>query len=296
MFREFFTKQSPILGLLGMGGGIARGGGVIPFEATGGTKTTHGIYTIHVFDGPGTFTVSKSEKNCDILLVAGGGGGTLEGGGGGGAGGAGGLIFIPASHPDSLLTPGTYSITVGGGGNGGHYQPNPGFLGTGGGNTTLTTSNPLGPLTALGGSYGDDSGGGSGGGASSSTTQPGVQTTSPQIPAKSRTHGFGNPGAGGVGPEPQGYRAGGGGGAATAGLHGNQGGQGGDGKPAPSMSASFAPLDPHGAYSKGGRGGTRGGHGGNATGYGGGGGGGSDEPIIKGRDGTPGSAAIAYET
>ena len=41
MFDKFFKKESPILGVLGLGGGIARsagGGGLTPISATGGTK------------------------------------------------------------------------------------------------------------------------------------------------------------------------------------------------------------------------------------------------------------------
>ena len=42
--------------------------------ATGGTKTTHGIYTVHSFtSGTTTWTPDRS-GNVDILLVAGGGG------------------------------------------------------------------------------------------------------------------------------------------------------------------------------------------------------------------------------
>ena len=301
MLEKFFTKQSPILGLLGLGGGISRGSGVVPFDASGGTKTTHGIYTIHVFEGAQSFTVNKGEKQCDILLVAGGGGGTGngdQGGGGNGGGGGGGLIFIPASNSTSLLTPGTYTFAVGSAGEGGAAQPNPGFIGTQGGDTTLTTSNALGPLTALGGGYGQDPGGSGGGaGAGANGATEGTQPFNPTIPANSRTFGFGNDSGQGMGNEPQGYRGSGGGGAGAAGTPGAQGGQGGTGKPAPSMSASFAPLNPHGAFSEGGNGGARGeGTAVAATGYGGGGGGGSDSPGISGVDGTPGIAAIAYVT
>ena len=152
MLDKFFTKQSPILGLLGLGGGISRGSGVVPFDASGGTKSTHGIYTIHVFEGAQSFTVNKGEKQCDILLIAGGGGGTYHyhnGGGGHGGGGAGGLIFIPASNATSLLTPGTYTFAIGSGGNGGAAQPNPGDLGDPGGNSTITTSNALGSINCF---------------------------------------------------------------------------------------------------------------------------------------------------
>ena len=61
-------------------------------QATGGTITTNGSYTIHTFTTSGTFTVLSSALACDILVVAGGCGGIVgpcgcgfcyRGGGGG---------------------------------------------------------------------------------------------------------------------------------------------------------------------------------------------------------------------
>ena len=53
--------------------------------ATGGTETTSGDYKIHIFTGPGTFTVSgispcAAKQLGSYLVVAGGGGGGNEGG------------------------------------------------------------------------------------------------------------------------------------------------------------------------------------------------------------------------
>jgi hypothetical protein len=62
-----------------------------------------------------TFTI-KEELNCDILIVAGGGAGgrnRFQTGRAGGGGGAGGLIFLEKQN----LSPGTYNIIVGAGGN-----------------------------------------------------------------------------------------------------------------------------------------------------------------------------------
>ena len=63
-----------------MGGGGA-------FEATGGTVTTDGDYTVHTFTTSGTFSVSGGAGDCDAIFVGGGGGSGshVSGGGGGGA-------------------------------------------------------------------------------------------------------------------------------------------------------------------------------------------------------------------
>ena len=56
------------------------------FFATGGTKTVDGLYTVHVFNNPGTLSCSGSigPEDVEVLVVAGGGGGSSGGGGGGG--------------------------------------------------------------------------------------------------------------------------------------------------------------------------------------------------------------------
>src|SRR5210317_1533621 len=86
----------PIIGSFGAGSGRGygqRGGGGSPYiEATGGTITQDGDYTIHTFTGPGTFCVSKlaccsGDNEVSYMVVAGGGGGGDGRGGGGGAGG-----------------------------------------------------------------------------------------------------------------------------------------------------------------------------------------------------------------
>ena len=167
------------------------------FNASGGTKTTFGGYTIHAFTSSGTFTPAAAGL-VDILVVGGGGGsndgrfsneGTWDGGGG-----AGGLRYLTSQ----TVTAQAYTITIGAGGG----------KGANGGN-----SSGLG-ITSLGGGYGGESGsagaaGGSGGGGG------GDVATS----AGAGTSGQGN--AGGPGTDPGGNpyyeQAGGGGGAGEAG-------------------------------------------------------------------------------
>jgi len=55
--------------------------------ATGGTKTTSGLYTIHTFASSDSFVVNYGSINVDFLIVSGGGGGGGDRGGGGGGGG-----------------------------------------------------------------------------------------------------------------------------------------------------------------------------------------------------------------
>ena len=90
-----------------VGGG---GGGI---SATGGTIATVGNYTVHTFETSGSFTVNSVSDNAtaEVLVVAGGGGGAHWYAGGGGGGG----VVYAASVP---IQEGTYSITVGNGGNG----------------------------------------------------------------------------------------------------------------------------------------------------------------------------------
>lgn len=130
----------------------------------------------------------------DILLVAGGGGsdgGRTNGPGGNGSpgAGAGGVVYL-VSVPNSVLTPGSYTIVVGAGGNSG---PADGGA-TKGGDSTF--ANPGGTLlTALGGGTGfmhspnaPSQQGGSSGGASASSSPPfgpALQPTQPQNPAYS---------------------------------------------------------------------------------------------------------------
>ena len=108
-------KESPILSLLGMGGGAGSNlvsGNV--FEASGGTVTTSGDYTYHTFPAPGTFTVVGSGPVEMAVIGGGGGGGGADGSNGpdkGKPGGSGGGAIV-----EVLVTEGNYTITIGGGG------------------------------------------------------------------------------------------------------------------------------------------------------------------------------------
>ena len=100
-------------------------------SASGGNATlTDGDYKIHVFTGPGTFTVNAAgvggadNTNVDYLVQAGGGGAGSQYGGAGGAGGTRAsdqLYSGPGAAVNTGITvPATgYPITVGGGGPGG---------------------------------------------------------------------------------------------------------------------------------------------------------------------------------
>lgn len=82
-------------------------------SATGGTITTDGQYRIHTFTSSGTFTVTTvsggGSADFQVLVVGGGGaGGMYLGGGGGGGAMLEQVVNLPA---------GTYTVTVGAGGN-----------------------------------------------------------------------------------------------------------------------------------------------------------------------------------
>ena len=148
-----------------------------PFNASGG-DVANGLapgngYKYHTFSNSGSFTVSANTKNVQVLVVAGGGGGGSNNNGGtdGGAGGGGGGVALTngATIP---VSPGTYNITVGGGGAGGNApgteNNNPGCRsknapfggnsGNNGGNSVFGAGSPSAiQITAIGGG-----GGGSG--------------------------------------------------------------------------------------------------------------------------------------
>ena len=101
MFNEQHKKERPVLGLLGMGGGIARGGGAapVPISSSGG-NTSAGVapgngYHYHVWAYPNSsnFTMrlwgsaAHQSITVEVLVVGGGGRGHSWVAGGGGAGG-----------------------------------------------------------------------------------------------------------------------------------------------------------------------------------------------------------------
>jgi len=196
--------------------------------ATGGVITELGDWRIHRFNSSGTFTLSSligSSLHVEYLIVGGGGGGGMDMGGGGGGGG-----FLSGKH---VLTPGSYTITVGAGGTGapaagtngqpvGHQYTIPA---TAGGNSSFNG------LTAIGGGFGGSSyrgytpgiaggNGGSGGGASGYNDNAGT------FNGGSGTSGQGFRG----GNSTAAYYSGGGGGAAAQGTDSTARANGGAGK------------------------------------------------------------------
>lgn len=174
-------------------------------QATGGTVSYSGEYTIHTFtSGTTTFTPNVS-MNVEVLVVGGGGGGgsgyTSQNNGGGGGGG--GVIY----NSSFSVTASPVTVTVGGGG----------AANTAGGNSVF------GSLTAIGGGKGGGlipsvaggSGGSGGGGAPAGPTAGGAGTA-----------GQGYNGAAGNPSSP--YQGGGGGGAGETGNTDGLG-YGGDG-------------------------------------------------------------------
>jgi len=202
-------------------------------SATGGTVTTSGNDKIHTCTGDGTFSVASignsvgGGSKVSYLVVAGGAGGAGAGGAGGGAGGFREGIDSPVSsyttsplkNPAGLTisaSPGSYPVTVGGGGTGGDPHPSPGCnqKGDAGSNSVFST------ITSAGGGGGGSQGdanptartsgvaGGSGGGAGQMSYHPravvGAGNTPPVSPPQGNPGGQGNyagntPGSGGGG-------------------------------------------------------------------------------------------------
>lgn len=196
--------------------------------ATGGVITTVGEYRIHRFNSSSSFTISSlrsSSIEVEYLIVAGGGGAGMDMGGGGGGGGV--------LNGNTILSTGTYTVTVGAGGVGapaGSTSGQPAFhqftIGaTSGGNSSFNG------LTATGGgfgassyygytpNYGTPGNGGCGGGPSGysdGSTRSGGSGISGQ--------GFAGGGGGGQ------YYSGGGGGAGAVGTSSTARPDGGTGK------------------------------------------------------------------
>ena len=218
--------------------GLTATGGEISDYVDGNT-----VYRAHIFTSSGTFVVSDVGNQGSALeycVVGGGGGGgwthaIYTGGGGGGAGG---LRTNVSGHPLNggplVATTGTYTVTVGAGGQGGWGPGNKGAAGTdsefykqglsypntdfirgagggGGGNAA-----PPSPSTVNKGAQGNV-GGGSGGGTSTyfSPYAAGVVgTADPNHPEVSGYPGGNGPPGGGYGTI-----SGGGGGAGGAGAN-----------------------------------------------------------------------------
>ncbi len=264
------------------------------FSASGGSITNSGGYTYHSFTSSGTFSVSGSTKNMEVLIVAGGGGGGWHHGGGGGGGGV--------VHDTSLsVSPGSYSINVGAGGT----SPGPdntkgnqggdstafGLTASGGGGGGYVYDSTGGHPGGSGGGAGPDSGNSSSGGASdqtSHTNSSGTRTVYGNAGGSCSGHGSGTNGnGGGAGGAPGSSTAGSGiyiSGFANFGVGGYFAGGGGGGNNGTGGSGQ------HGG-GNGGNGGSHGYAGTANTGGGGGGGGGSNG---DGRAGGSGIVLIRY--
>lgn len=190
-----------------------KGEWTIPVYGLGGQISVitdnNNIYRVHSFTTPGTDTftvVGNGNLDIEYLIVAGGGGG--GGGYQGGGGGAGGLVTNVGGSP-FIISPGSYTVTVGAGGTGcrktGTNNP------TNGGDSSIGV---VGITTAIGGGRGASenpnnaaSTGGSGGGGAHGVS----------ITAASGTSGQGNSGGNGLSTGSE-FSGGGGGGAAGAGT------------------------------------------------------------------------------
>ena len=193
--------------------------GYTKVSASGGTESTTNApgHKTHTFTSDGTFTVTTPGL-VEYLVVAGGGGapGRDVGGGGGGGGVKTGTLLIPT---------GTYTITVGAGGQG-KYDNGSGvenLSGMKGGNSSIGTF-----VESIGGGGGRDfntdlpnndyEGGSGGGGAGITYLTPGLGIL-PQ----------GNEGGTGLPGTETAYGGGGGGGAGRRGRSAAEGRHGGDG-------------------------------------------------------------------
>tara|TARA_R110002012_G_scaffold14153_1_gene59226 strand:- start:133 stop:1167 length:1035 start_codon:yes stop_codon:yes gene_type:complete len=232
--------------VLGFGSG---GGGFASICASGGNTITEvGNYKIHIFTGPGTFTVNSLSSDpaadgLDYLVVAGGGGGTSSGGGAGGYRTSVDSSLVAASETG-------YPITVGaGGGPGGSTS-----VGTDGGNSialSITSAGGARGAAFSGGQPGYTGGSGSGGAGNPGGYPGGAGNTPPVSPSQ------GNAGGNSTSNSPLTWNnSGGGGGAGGAGAPSPGSSQGGAGSiahapvfgPAPQPFYAIAP----GYYSAGG--------------------------------------------
>ena len=233
MLDKFFKKESPILGLLGMGGGIARAASALgPLEITGASVTSYSnsTHTWIVQTTTNPITTNRGFDAADeveIVLVGGGGAGSSNLSGASGGGGGGGVVFVPKSKgPEIITAPGTYPITIGDGGTAGVWGATPS---NGGGHSQI--SSVAIPLLARGGGRGgggpNSQGGSGGGGDYSSNGGPGKQPT--DNPGVSGINQYGTPGR--RGRSSPNYKGGGGGGAGQGGPPDSSIVGGGDGIP-----------------------------------------------------------------
>ena len=111
----FGSSKAAILGAAGGAGG--------PIEATGGSITTSGDYTLHTFTSSGTFTVTAGSGDLWMVAVGAGGGsghgrydhtyGWYLAPGGGGGGGV--HERKIEEQPRDMATNNVYTVTIGAG-------------------------------------------------------------------------------------------------------------------------------------------------------------------------------------
>ena len=214
----YFERQGDLYNAPGVELGLTATGGVIS-DYTSGSD----VYRAHIFTSSGTFDVTAPGSfgdTVEYLVVAGGGGGGQQSGGGGGAGGLRTNVSGVQTDDSTPLTgatfpvtagPTSYTVTIGGGGNGSPANPtNP--AGPGGG--SRGTSSVFGSITSTGG----------GGGANNNTYDP-------NYPSIQITGGSG--GGGGCTASANARSGGAGNTPSVSPIQGHKGGSGGhDGGPA----------------------------------------------------------------
>ena len=158
--NQWHKKEHPLLSMLGLGGGAggqltaSSGGGVV--SATGGSTSSVGDYTLHVFTSPGNFVTSASTNgNIQFIMIGGGGSGGNDSSGGGVAG----AVLVGADVPVTASQ--TMAIAIGAGGEGqpGYCNPDTpanswNFTAPKAGGSDTTFAHPGGTVTAYGGSAG----------------------------------------------------------------------------------------------------------------------------------------------
>ena len=233
-------------------------------SASGGTETTSGNFKIHTFTGDGTFTVSAGgnaggSNTVSYVVVAGGGATIGYNSKGGGAGGYREGLGVNDSYTGSPLrnptgvpvtaSPGSYPITVGGGGTGGTSgYPSTATSSQKGSSSVFSTITSTGGGSGTGGSVSRPScvaNGGSGGNGATGNTPP-------VSPPQGNNGGSGGGGGAGEAGDTDGSGYGGDGvsseitGSAVvrAGGGGGGGGPGGDGGGGPSVGGSTPTFVP----------------------------------------------------
>ena len=183
-----------------LGFGSSGSGPTFGMQATGGTVTTSGDYTIHKITASAqNFIVSALGTDVtygnkvEYLVCAGGGGCGLGHGGGGGAGG-----YRTNGAYDHVVTAQTYTVPIGAGG--ANAQ-----IGTQGGTSTFDTIASAGGGGGAGGIGNGGLDGGSGGGSCLFSIPGGSGNTPATTPSQ------GNNGGLGCGPPGVGMGSGGGG-------------------------------------------------------------------------------------